>query len=52
VGLASGVSAIGLNLFGGVFADKFDQRRLIMTTQRLSGNFRSPSSISQAAFLR
>jgi MFS family permease len=36
VGLASGVSAIGLNLFGGVFADKFDQRRLIMTTQGLT----------------
>jgi MFS family permease len=36
VGLASGVSAIGLNLFGGVFADKFDQRRLIMTTQSLT----------------
>ena len=36
VGLASGVSAIGLNLFGGVFADKLDQRRLIMTTQSLT----------------
>ncbi len=36
VGLASGVSAIGLNLFGGVFADRFDQRRLIMTTQSLT----------------
>jgi MFS family permease len=35
VGLASGVSAIGLNLFGGVVADRFDQRRLIMTTQSL-----------------
>ena len=38
VGLASGVSAIGLNLFGGVFADKFDQRRLIMTTQSLTAS--------------
>ncbi len=36
VGLASGVSAIGLNLFGGVVADRFDQRRLIMTTQSLT----------------
>jgi MFS family permease len=36
VGLASGVSAIGLNLFGGVIADRFDQRRLIMTTQSLT----------------
>src|SRR5262245_10575043 len=36
VALASGVSGVGLNLFGGVFADKFDQRRLIMTTQSLT----------------
>jgi MFS family permease len=36
VALASGVSAIGLNLFGGVFADTFDQRRLIMITQSLT----------------
>jgi len=36
VGLASGVSAIGLNLFGGVVADRFDQGRLIMTTQSLT----------------
>jgi MFS family permease len=33
VGLASGIPAIILNLFGGVFADKVDQRRLIMGTQ-------------------
>ena len=33
VGLASASSAIGLNLFGGVFADKLDRRRLIMVTQ-------------------
>jgi MFS family permease len=32
-GLAYGLPAICLNLFGGVFADKFDQRRLVMTTQ-------------------
>jgi MFS family permease len=36
VGLASGVSAIGLNLFGGVIADRVDQRRLIMATQSLT----------------
>ena len=36
VGLASGVPAILLNLFGGVFADKVDQRRLIMTTQSIT----------------
>jgi MFS family permease len=39
VGLASGVSAIGLNLFGGVLADRFDQRRVIMTTQSLTAGF-------------
>ena len=39
VGLALGVPAILLNLFGGVVADKFDQRRLIMVTQALSGSF-------------
>ncbi len=38
VGLANGVPAICLNLFGGVFADKFDQRRLIMTTQSLTAS--------------
>ena len=36
VGLANGVPAICLNLFGGAFADKLDQRRLIMTTQSLT----------------
>jgi MFS family permease len=30
------VSGIGLNLFGGVLADTFDQRRLIMATQSLT----------------
>jgi len=38
VGLAHGVPAICLNLFGGVFADKFDQRRLIMLTQSLTAS--------------
>ena len=33
VGLASAVPAIALNLFGGVFADRLDKRRLIMITQ-------------------
>jgi MFS family permease len=37
-GLANGVPAICLNLFGGVFADKFDQRRLIMTTQGVTAS--------------
>src|SRR5919108_5630546 len=36
MGLASGVPAICLNLFGGVFADTIDQRRLIITTQSLT----------------
>jgi MFS family permease len=36
LGLANGMSAIGLNLFGGVFADTFEPRRLIMTTQSLT----------------
>jgi len=36
VGLANGVPAICLNLFGGVFADRFDHRRLVMTTQSLT----------------
>jgi len=35
VGLANGVPAILLNLFGGVAADKFDQRRLIMAAQSI-----------------
>jgi MFS family permease len=38
VGLASGVPAICLNLFGGVSADKFDPRRLIMTTQGITAS--------------
>src|SRR5262245_43798223 len=36
VGLANGVPAVCLTLFGGVVADKFDQRRLIMATQSLT----------------
>ena len=35
VGLASAIPAIVLNLFGGVFADKIDNRRLIMVTQTI-----------------
>jgi MFS family permease len=35
-GVASGVPAICLNLFGGVFADRIDPRRLVMTTQGLT----------------
>ena len=35
VGAAEAVPAIGLNLFGGVFADKLDKRRLIMVTQTI-----------------
>jgi MFS family permease len=38
IGLASGVPAICLNLFGGVFADTIDQRRLIVTTQGLTAS--------------
>src|ERR687888_1771364 len=38
VGLANGVPAICLNLFGGVFADRFDQRRLIIITQSLTAS--------------
>lgn len=33
VGLANAVPAIALNLFGGVFADLFDKRKLIRVTQ-------------------
>ena len=33
LGAASAVPAIALNLFGGVFADRLDKRRLIMATQ-------------------
>jgi len=36
VGVATAVPAIALNLFGGVFADRLDKRRLIMVTQALS----------------
>lgn len=36
VGLANGVPAIFLNLFGGVAADKMDQRRLIMVSQTIT----------------
>lgn len=36
VGLANALPAIALNLFGGVFADKLDKRRLIIVTQALS----------------
>jgi MFS family permease len=39
VGLANGVPAICLNLFGGVFADRWDQRRLVIVTQSLTGIF-------------
>lgn len=37
VGLATGLPAILLNLFGGVLADRVDQRRLIMFTQATTG---------------
>ena len=36
VGMANAVPAIGLNLFGGVLADKFDKRKLIMTAQTIA----------------
>jgi len=36
LGLAAGLPAILLNLFGGVVADKVDKRRLLMTTQIIS----------------
>jgi MFS family permease len=36
LGLAAGLPAIGLNLFGGVMADKVDQRRLLIITQAAS----------------
>ena len=39
VGLANGVPAICLNLFGGVFADRWDQRRLVIVTQGLTALF-------------
>lgn len=37
VGLANGVPAIILNLVGGVVADRFDRRKLIMATQAVGG---------------
>ena len=37
VGLANGIPAIVLNLFGGVAADRLDQRRLIMVAQAVIG---------------
>jgi len=39
VGLANGVPAICLNLFGGVLADRWDQRRLVVVTQSLTAIF-------------
>jgi len=36
VGLANGLPAIILNLFGGVAADRLDQRRLIMVSQTIT----------------
>lgn len=36
VGLANGIPAIGLNLFGGVLADKLNMQRLITATQSIS----------------
>ena len=36
VGLANGVPAIFLNLFGGVAADRMDQRRVIYVTQTIT----------------
>ncbi len=38
VGVANAVPAIVLNLFGGVLADRLDQRRLIMTTQTITAS--------------
>ena len=38
VGLANAIPAIVLNLFGGVFADKLDKRRLIMVTQTINAS--------------
>ena len=35
-GLAAGIPAIALNLFGGVVADKVNQRKLIISTQTIS----------------
>ena len=38
VGAAAAVPGIVFNLFGGVFADKVDKRRLIMATQVALGS--------------
>ena len=38
VSLASASSSIALNLFGGVFADKLDKRRLIFVTQLITAS--------------
>ena len=38
IGLANASSAIALNLFGGVFADKLDKRRLILVTQIITAS--------------
>ena len=38
VGLANAIPAIALNLFGGVFADLFDKRRLIRVTQLITAS--------------
>ena len=38
IGLASATSSIALNLFGGVFADKLDKRRLIVITQLITAS--------------
>jgi len=35
IGLANGVPAIVLNLFGGVAADRIDQRRMVMISQSI-----------------
>ena len=38
VGLANASAAIALNLFGGVFADRLDKRRLIFATQLITAS--------------
>jgi len=38
VGLANASAAIGLNLFGGVLADKLDKRKLIIATQSVTAS--------------
>ena len=38
IGLANASSAIALNLFGGVFADKLDKRKLIFITQLITAS--------------